>query len=431
MKSWKSNLAATAAAVFLCIVGWNASIPFLPLYIRELGVTDLNQVELWSGLLAAATPVAALFTMPLWGALADRKGHSWNTQRAGYGIGITFMLMAFAGSVQQLFLMRIFQGALAGLIPAAYALLSTYVPLEQVGFALGIIVMATGAGASVGPLAGGFLADLVGYRWAFALSGGLNILSGLVVLALVRERFQKPAATAQRGGVAAGARTVAHSTAALGAILVLAGATMADSVGRVILPLFVETLQRDPARINTATGLVLSGTALVSAVSSLYAGRLADRAGYRRILLVCAAGAAVGYAGQAVAPNFGLFLAASLCLGLFVGGLIPAANAILARTVSREQLGAVYGLSGSASSAGNTLGPMIGAAVATAWGMRSTFASAAVVLALIVLVAALAIRPLPRGWTGGLHHLGLHLPEGFFHHQRHDSGGDGDPPHVG
>jgi DHA1 family multidrug resistance protein-like MFS transporter len=421
MKSWKSNLAATAVAVFLCIIGWNTSIPFMPLYIRDLGVTDLHQVELWSGLLAAATPIAALFTLPLWGVLADRKGHKWNTGRAAFGIAITFTLMAFAGNVQQLFVMRIFQGALAGFLPAVYALLSAFVPLESVGYALGIILMATYAGSSVGPLAGGFLADLVGYRWTFALSGVFNALSGIVVLALVRERFQRPAASAPRSSIAAGARVVKHSTPVLGAILIMAAATMADSVGRVILPLFVDTLQSDPARVNTATGLVLSGAALVSAVSSLYAGRLADRAGYRRILVVCALGAALAYAGQAAAPNFGLFLAATLAMGLFVGGLIPAANSILARTVNREQQGAVYGLSASANSAGNTLGPLIGAGLAAALGMRSTFAAAAVLFIGIVGVIAATIGHLPHRQTARLHHVGLRLPDGFLHRHHGDA----------
>jgi DHA1 family multidrug resistance protein-like MFS transporter len=419
MKSWKGNLAATAVAQFLCIVGWNAAIPFMPLYIRELGVTGAGQVELWSGLLASATPVAALFALPLWGVMADRKGHKWNTERAAFGIALTFTLMAFASNVQQLFVVRIFQGALAGITPAIYALISAFVPLERVGYALGIILMATYAGSSVGPLAGGFLADLVGYRWAFVLSGAFSALSGLVVMALVRERFQRPVASAPLRGVRDGARVVAHSMPVLGAILIMAGANLADSVGRVILPLFVDALQRDPARVNSATGLVLAGAALTSAVSALLSGRLADRAGYRGILLACAAGAAVAYVGQAAAPNYALFLLSSLAMGLFVGGVIPAANAILARRVNREQQGAVYGLSASANSAGSTLGPMIGAGLAAALGMRATFAAAGVLFVGIAIVIAATIRPLPHRQTLRLHHVGLRLPDSFFHRRPH------------
>jgi DHA1 family multidrug resistance protein-like MFS transporter len=258
------------------------------------------------------------------------------------------------------------------------------------------------------------------------LSGAFNALSGFVVLALVREQFQRPVASAPRKGIRAGASIVAHSTPVLGAILIMAGATMADSVGRVILPLFVDTLQRDPARVNTATGLVLAGIALASAASSLYAGRLADRAGNRAILLGCAAGAAVSYAGQAVAPTFGLFLAASLAMGLFVGGLIPAANSILARAVNREQQGAVYGLSASANSAGNTLGPLIGAGLAAAWGMRATFAAAAVIFTGIAVVVAATIGTLPHRRTQRLHHVGLRLPDSFFRRRRPAKGEDTD-----
>ena len=392
MKSWKANLAACAAATFFCIIGWSLALPFMPLYIRELGVTDLHQVELWSGLLASATPIAAVFSMPLWGALADRKGHKRNTERAGFTIAITFILMAFAGSVQQMFAARIAQGLMAGFMPAMFGLISTFVPTASVGYALGLILMSTNAGAAVGPLLGGFVADLVGYRWAFALSGACNALSGFVVLWLVREQAKQPAAaTSRNNGIAAGARTVAHSPVVFGAILIMAGAMMADTLGRVILPLFVETLQSDPARVNTATGLVLFSIALAAALSSVFAGRLADRAGNRPILLACAGGAVISYAGQALAPNFGLFMAASILLGLSVGGLIPTANSILARRVNREQQGAVYGLSASANSAGNMLGPLIGAAAATGLGMRYTFAGAGVIFLVLVVIIATTI----------------------------------------
>lgn len=410
---WQSNLAAAAVAQFLCIVGWNASIPFLPLYIRELGVTNLHQVELWSGLLAAGGSAASFLVFPFWGALSDRMGHKWNTVRAALGIAVTFGAMGLVGGVQELFVARVFQGALAGITPAFFALASAFVPLENVGFALGVIQMATSAGAAVGPLVGGAVADLVGYRWAFAVSGLLSALGAAVVAAMVRDRFRRPPRVAHSNGVADGARLVAHSLPVLGAILVMAGANLADSVARVILPLFVDSLRRDPSGVNAATGVVLAGAAVAGAVSALLMGRLADRFGYQRIILACAGGAVLAYAAQAAAPSFGVFMVASLGMGLFVGGIIPAANAILARTVRREQQGAVYGLSASANSAGNTLGPLLGAALASAWGLRVPFAAAALLSVGIGALAAALVQPLPHRRTARLHHLGLHLPDSF------------------
>lgn len=410
---WKSNLVATAAAQFLCIVGWNASIPFLPLYVRELGVTDLHQVELWSGLLAAGGAAASFLVFPFWGALSDRMGHKWNTVRAALGIAVTFALMALVGSVQELFVARILQGALAGITPAFFALTSAFVPLKSAAFALGVIQMASSAGGAVGPLVGGAVADLVGYRWAFAVSGGLSALGAVVVLTLVRDRFRRPQRMTRANGVLDGARLVVHSLPVLGAILAMAMANLADSVTRVILPLFVDYLRQEPAGVNAATGLVLAGAATAGAVSALVMGRLADRFGYKTLLLACSAGAALSYAGQMAAPGFGAFLGASLGVGLFVGGIIPAANAILARTVRHEQQGAVYGLSASANSAGNTLGPMLGASLASAWGLRVPFGTAAVLCMGVIALAGTIIQPLPHRRTARLHHLGLHLPEGF------------------
>jgi len=393
MENWKSNLAAAWAAQFLCVVGWTAAAPFLPLYIRQLGVTELHQVEIWSGVLMAATSIAAAMTMPLWGALADQYGHKRNVERAALGIAITFIAMAFAENVQQLLILRILQGFVAGLSPALTALVCASVPMERIGFSLGIFQMSMYAGGAAGPLVGGLLADSIGYRWTFALAGALNLAAALAAIVLLKEKHERRDRTISRSGILAGARTVAHSPVIFGAILVMGGICMADTASKVILPLFVETLQVNPAQVNTATGIVLGTSAFAAAVSSVLAGRMSDRARRRWILLACAAGAALAYAGQAISPGLGVFIAAGIAAGAFGGGLIPTANGILARTVRKEEQGAVYGLSGSVNSAGNALGPMLGAAAATGWGMRSPFVVAAVLSVAIAAAIAVAIRP--------------------------------------
>src|SRR5262249_39955309 len=55
-EAWQRNVWALTLCVFIAFVGFQFFNPFLPLYVRELGVTDPARIALWSGLLAAVTP---------------------------------------------------------------------------------------------------------------------------------------------------------------------------------------------------------------------------------------------------------------------------------------------------------------------------------------------------------------------------------------
>lgn len=391
--NWKWNLAACWVAQFLCIVGFNAAFPFMPFYIRDLGVTDPDLVKVWTGIISSAGPVAMAVVSPLWGVLADRRGRKLMVERATFGGAVILTLMAFAGNVHQLFVLRLVQGTLTGVIPAFITLVASFAPASEAGFALGMMQMAVFSGSSVGPLIGGMVADRFGYRWAFIVTGALMLVAGILVFAIVREGFT-PARARQGGtGLGAGVRTVLRSAPVLGAVVALGGIYMANQASRPLLPLLVETLQPDPRLVNTAVGSVYGANAVASAISAAVVGRVSDKVGHRAALVACALGAAAAYVGQALAPTTGVLVGVAFATGLFSGGLTPAANAILAGTVPKEQQGAVYGLSNSVNAAGRAIGPMIGAAVATGVGLRASFATTGGLLALVaVWVTANATR---------------------------------------
>jgi DHA1 family multidrug resistance protein-like MFS transporter len=392
LRNWKANLAAAWTAQFLCIIGFNAAFPFMPFYIRNLGVTDPDQVKLWTGLIASAGPVSMMLVSPIWGLLADRRGRKLMVERATFGGAIILTLMAFAGNVQQLFILRLIQGMLTGTVPAFVTLVASFAPAAEAGFALGMMQMAVFTGASVGPLVGGIVADQFGYRWAFIVTGVMLVIAGVLVNKVVQEGFTPPREKKERTGLADSARTITHSMPVLGAVVALGGIYMANQASRPLMPLLVETLQPDPNLVNTATGTVYGAAAIASAISAGIVGRISDRTGHRAALVACTVGAALAYLGQAFAPSVTLLTVAAFGTGLFAGGLAPAANAILASTVPREQQGAVYGLSNSVNAAGRAVGPMIGAAVATAVGLRASFVTTAGILAVVAVWVAAAVR---------------------------------------
>jgi DHA1 family multidrug resistance protein-like MFS transporter len=391
MRNWRVTLAAAWVAQFLCIVGFAAVGPFYPFYIRELGITDLHQVTLWAGILASIGAVSMALTSPIWGVLADRHGRKIMVQRATFGGAVVLGAMAFAANVQQLFVLRLLQGMLTGTVSAFMALVATIAPPAEVGFSLGIMQMAVYTGASVGPLIGGLVADQLGYRWVFGVTSILILVGGLLALMLIHENFTRPEGK-RANGLREGAHTITHTLPVLGAIVVLAGVALGNSIPSPVLPLLVESLQTDVARVNTATGSVYGASAIAGALAALLIGRLVDRKSVRGIMLACGSGAMLAYIAQSLAPSYAVLIAANFATGLCVGGLMISANATLARTAPKGQQGAIYGMSNSVGSAGAAMGPMLGAAIATSLGLRASFGAAAVLMAAVTLWVLLALK---------------------------------------
>ncbi|GAB4412034.1 MAG: multidrug efflux MFS transporter Lde [Anaerolineales bacterium] len=392
MRNWRVTLAAAWVAQFLCIVGFNAVGPFYPFYIRALGITDVHQVTLWAGILASTGAVSMALMSPIWGVLADRHGRKIMVVRATFGGALVLGAMALVQSVQQLFVLRLLQGMLTGTVSAFMTLIATIAPPGEVGFALGMMQMAVFGGASVGPLVGGLVADNLGYRWVFGVTGVLLFAGGLLAVLLIHEQFVPPQGK-QNNGLRAGVHTITHSMPVLGAIVALAGISMSNAVPSPVLPLLVESLQRDPSLVNTATGSVYGANAIGAALAAVLIGRLVDRRGAGVFMLACGVGAVLGNLAQALAPSYGVIAVGAFVLGFSVGGLMVSANATLARKAPKEQQGAIYGMSNSTGSAGSALGPMLGASVATAWGMRAPFATAAALMALVTGWVALTLQP--------------------------------------
>src|SRR6266508_6149211 len=120
--SWRRNVWALTLSVFIAFVGFQFFSPFLPLYVRELGVTDPAMIALWSGLIAAVTPAVSGLLSPVFGRLADRFGRKMMLIRSLAGFTVIIAAMGLVTSVPQLFLARLLMGLFAGFTPMAMAL---------------------------------------------------------------------------------------------------------------------------------------------------------------------------------------------------------------------------------------------------------------------------------------------------------------------
>ena len=190
--TWQRNLAVLWIGELIAIAGFSVTLPFLPYYVQELGITQMDQVAFWSALVAASQAVTMALVAPVWGSLADRYGRKIMVVRAMFGGAIIIACMGFVGNVYQLVVLRAIQGFLTGTVPAATTLVASSTPPERRGFAIGLLQMAIYLGGSVGPLIGGLIADSMGYRPTFWVTGALLLTAGILVSALVREEFVPP-----------------------------------------------------------------------------------------------------------------------------------------------------------------------------------------------------------------------------------------------
>lgn len=373
MSRWRSTLVASWLAQVCSTIGFAMCIPFLPPFVRELGIHDESAVLVWSGWLSTAAGVVMALTAPMWGTLADRHGRKLMVMRSMFGSVLVLGGMAYVHSVHELLALRMLQGFLSGTVAASVALVSSVVPTHRAGFALGLMHTATYVGNSFGPGIGGHLAYSWGLRVPFLCAGCALLVGGMVTALFVKEDFD-PGEMRACGGQAATIRQVLG----LKGFLVMAGLLFAvmfsGSFVGPILPLYVEQLAGGaPGAATKLTGNILALGGLAAAISATILGRLGDRLGYGRVLGICTL-----LTGLTLIPHAYVHTPSQLLfwrlLSSFAGaGTIPATNALIRHIIPRHACGKAFGLTQTLSCLGWGFGPLAGGAMAARFGMAMPF----------------------------------------------------------
>ena len=264
--TWQRNVWALALSVFIAFVGFQFFSPFLPLYVRELGVTDPGQIALWSGVLSAVTPAVSGLLAPVFGSLADRFGRKLMLVRSLAGFTVIIGAMGLVTSVRQLFIARLVQGLFAGFSPMAMAVASVSAPRDKVSVAIGRVQSAQLLSAAVGPLAGGIVASRFGIRSAFFVTAGMCALALLALVALFTEaRPSDPTEARQASGYLPLREAIRYPHfAVITGLLVIA--QFIDRGLALLIPLRVAHLPGIEAMAATS-GLIISVAAIGAATS--------------------------------------------------------------------------------------------------------------------------------------------------------------------
>jgi DHA1 family multidrug resistance protein-like MFS transporter len=398
MLGWKRNLYSLWIAEFVAIAGMAVVIPFLPYYIQALGVTDLHEVELWTGGVFASMGVMMAIFSPIWGSLADRFGHKLMVVRAMFGAALIIGAMGFVSNVQQLLGLHMVLGVLAGTMPAATTLVASTAPPEKTGYAMGMLQTAIFTGATAGPLLGGLVADHYGFREAFLVTAALLLIAGVLVVVFVREGSRRPhhEEDAPSTGIWSGAKAIFRIKPLMVGMGISLLLRFGSQLLRPVLPLFVGSLVPADVRVLSLVGIIVGLTAATSAVAALLLGRAGDRIGHRRILLLSSSALAGLYFPQYFVTNHIQLMVLQAVGGAAMGGALAAVGALLAEMSSDGHLGATYGINASAVSVATAIGAPVGAGVAVVMGLRAPFLIAAVVFGLAaVAIARLLPQPCP------------------------------------
>lgn len=358
--------------------------PVMPLFLPDLGVHDPAQTDLWAGVLSAVTPLVAAFASPLWGGVADRRGRKLMVLRSCFAIALFIGLISLVGNVWQFMGLRALMGVFAGCNAATISLVASQVPPQRLGYSLGWLSTGQLVGALIGPLLGGFIANVTGsYRAPFVFTSGV-FTSGVCalcgVLVLVREQFSPPKLRASKATLIQSFVILSRSPGLLPLFVVLLLAQFGVQAVQPVVTLYVEPLVGPLPALATLGGLAFSVTGIADLIASPFLGRRSDVLGYHRVLLIALAGAALASAPQAFVTNYWSFVAARFALGLCVGGILPTANALVGRLAPAGDRGTVYGVTASAMFLGQSLGPLSGRVIAATLGLRWVFLVTAVLL---------------------------------------------------
>ena len=413
---WQRNLAAIWIGQVIAIAGFSVTLPFLPYYVQELGISGVDQVAFWAGLITSAQATTMALVAPIWGSLADRYGRKIMVVRAMFGGAIVIGAMGFTRNVYQLLILRAIQGTLTGTVPAATTLVASSAPTERRGYALGLLQMAIYLGSSVGPLLGGFISDTLGYRAAFFVTGGLLFTAGVLVSALVREQFtppeeHEPSDKKQKPRLLDGVLLVLRTRALLVVFSIRVLMRTAFRIVGPIMPLFIQQIAGPGVKVASLTGTITGLASATSAGSAILFGRLSDRLGPRRILLGCGAVACAMYGLQGFAQTPTQFLILRVINGAAMGGIVSSVSALLAALAPKDRFGAVYGVDTSLVAAANAVAPMVGAALTATWGLSAAFLGAAAMYGLATVVVAAAVPAKPKPEQTGSSRMNPHDPQ--------------------
>ncbi len=383
---------------FLNFVLIQASFPFIPLYLRELGETE-SEAIVWTGLMQVLGSGAMMIANPVWGSLSDRYGRKAMITRAQTAAVVVYGLMGLTTAPWQVVGLRTLQGMVGGSGPALTTLAAIILPPGRLSMGMGLLQTAQFVGVSVGPVLGGLLAALIGFRGTFHVTAALMVLNALLAYFVIQEpRTPERARSTPQLTFTQRLAFVSRIPRLRAPVIATFMYQLAYATSVALLPLHLYAIAGESPDAAASMGIVLAATALGAASGGAFFGWLGGRIGAAPVLVAALLMTAVLLVPQTWLTSTAQFAALRFAMGVCAGGVVPLLRTVLAEEASRHEstassMGAIYGLNQSAFAGGQAAGAALAAAAATLWGLQSTYLVAA---ALIAATGVWWLRGVPR-----------------------------------
>lgn len=368
--------------MFLMSGGYTMVVPFLPIYLRDLGAPE-DMVAIWSGSVYTITFFVAGIMAPIWGKIADRYGAKMMVLRSCIGIGIAYFIAGLVTSPVQLLLVRGLQGFANGYIPAAMTLISKIVDDKEVGPSIGILQIGMIAGNITGPLLGGVMEHSIGIRPIFYIVGILMISTTFIIVKWVDTGKGALENAPPKTTIREDWRLVyenKHLLEILGIAFVVQAATL---LIQPIIALYVGHLLGSKEHVGIVVGIILSMAGIVGAFMSRGWGSYGQRRGLYHAIIIGFIGSGTALFLQAFFENIWTFAFLQVFFTFFMVGFMPNISGAVTLATKAENRGRAFGILSTCQQMGNLVGPMMASIVMTYFGIFYVFFIASVTLFLV------------------------------------------------
>ena len=373
METWKRTVYISLVCVFCTAFGVSQLAPILPLYFHDLGVQTPEAMSLWSGLATGATYIIVCLAAPFWGRVADKKGRKITLIRSSFGMALCNVLIAFQTTPEGVVLIRLIQGLVSGFYSASITLIASETPIERTGWALGLLASANLAGSLIGPLLGGYIADTVGIRNDFIIVGALMGLAGVLATIFIHENYV-PQPNPEKLSI----RKLKEQIPEFNSIVALCVASFIYAICimslQPVISVYIKGIvPSDTENLAFIAGAVFSAMGIAQLMSSSPLGKLVDKIGPRKVLVVSLIYVGILNIPQAYVSNVYQLAIIRFLQGFGLGGMLPALNTYLSSKTPREFTGQVFSYNQSCLFLGYFLGSIGGASLMAWLGFTTLF----------------------------------------------------------
>ena len=373
METWKRTVYISLVCVFCTAFGVSQLAPILPLYFHDLGVQTPEAMSLWSGLATGATYIIVCLAAPFWGRVADKKGRKITLIRSSFGMALCNILIAFQTTPEGVVLIRLIQGLVSGFYSASITLIASESPIERTGWALGLLASANLAGSLIGPLLGGYIADTVGIRNDFIIVGALMGLAGVLATIFIHENYV-PQPNPEKLSIC----KLKEQIPEFNSIVALCVASFIYAICimslQPVISVYIKGIvPSDTENLAFIAGAVFSAMGIAQLMSSSPLGKLVDKIGPRKVLVVSLIYVGILNIPQAYVSDVYQLAIIRFLQGFGLGGMLPALNTYLSSKTPREFTGQVFSYNQSCLFFGYFLGSVGGASLMAWLGFTTLF----------------------------------------------------------